>query len=206
VAKLRALVVGAVLGVALAGCGGPPLTRDQQVQMLMARDRRCQQQLLAAQQQVADLAAAGAKPAASAPAPEDPFRPVAIRFSSYSGVVDAGGPVDQERLKVVLEPIDASGDVVKRAGSLVIEAFEPGPAGAPPRPYHRWEFSLPEMRETWLSGLGAYAYILRLRWPDNRPPAGEKLVLRAAFTTLAAEVLAAEAEVPLPNRAAGAKP
>ncbi len=184
-----------------AGCGGP-LGRDEEVRMLMARNRQLEDGLLASEKKVAELTAAGARPAPLPAAPEDPFRPVAVRFSPYGGVVDTGGPVGSERLKVVLELVDATGDRVKRAGRLDLEALAPGPAGQPPRPYHQWKFSADELRQTWLSGLGAYGYILRLPWPGGRRLEGDRLLLRARFTTLAGEVLTAETEITLPAAAA----
>ena len=198
-----------------AGCGGP-LGRDEEVRMLMARNRQLEDGLLASEKKVAELTAPGARPAPLPAAPEDPFRPVAVRFSPYGGVVDTGGPVGSERLKVVLELVDATGDRVKRAGRLDLEALAPGPAtpgqspatpwrrpaGQPPRPYHQWKFSADDLRQTWLSGLGAYGYILRLPWPGGRRLEGDRLLLRARFTTLAGEVLTAETEITLPAAAA----
>ena len=223
------LLAGVGLGLAGAGCATTSLSRDEQIQMLMARDGRSQEELQAAQQRIAQLTASGAQPRA-APAPvEDPFRPAAVRFGKYSGVLDENRPATQQRLRVIIELLDASGDVVKRAGSLDLEALTPPagsekvsgtlrlkvpdtfsdrPGAAPPaqagQPFHRWTFSVDELRQTWLSGLGTYGYILKLPWPGGRAPAGDRLVLRARFTTLSGEVLTAEAEMPLPLPAAAA--
>jgi hypothetical protein len=170
--------------------------------MLMAGNRQLEDNLLASEKKVAELTAAGAKPAPLPETAEDPFRPVAVQFSSYGGVVDAGGPVAAERLKVVLELLDAAGDRIKRAGQLGLEALTPGPAGEAPRPYHRWRFTTDELRQTWLSGMGAYGYILRLPWPDGRRPQGDRLLLRARFAAITGEVLTAETEISLPPAAA----
>jgi len=210
------LLAGVGLGLAGAGCSATSLSHDEQIQMLMARDRRSQEELLAAQQRIAQLTASGAQPLA-APAPvEDPFRPAAVRFGKYSGVLDENRPATQQRLKVVIELLDATGDAVKRAGSLDLEALTPpaapqaaaAPGAAPPaqagQPFHRWTFSVDELRQTWLTGLGTYGYILKLPWPAGLAPAGDRLVLRAKFTTLSGEVLTAETEIPLPRPAAAA--
>ena len=225
------LLAGVGLGLAGAGCSATSLSHDEQIQMLMARDRRSQEELLAAQQRIAQLTASGAQPRA-APAPaEDPFRPAAVRFGKYSGVLDENRPATQQRLRVVIELLDATGDGVKRAGSLDLEALTPPagsekvsgtlrlsrkvpdafsdhPGAAPPaqagQPFHRWTFSVDELRQTWLSGLGTYGYILKLPLPAGRAPAGDSLVLRAKFTTLSGEVLTAETEIPLPRPAAAA--
>ena len=187
-----------------AGCAGP-LGRDEEVRMLMARNRQLEDNLLASEKKVAELTAAGARPAPLPETADDPFRPVAVQFSSYSGVVDAGGPVAAERLKVVLELLDATGDRIKRAGQLDLEALTPASAGEAPKPYHRWRFTTDELRQTWLSGMGAYGYILRLPWPDGRRPQGDRLILRARFAALTGEVLTAETEISLlPAAAPGA--
>jgi hypothetical protein len=229
------LLAGVGLGLAGAGCSTTSLSHDEQVQMLMARDRRGQEELLAAQQRITQLTASGAQPrppfSLGGPV-EDPFRPAAVRFGKYSGVLDENRSATQQRLRVVIELLDATGDVVKRAGSLDLEALTPPagsekvgsekvsgtlrlkvpdtfsdhPGAAPPaqagQPFHRWTFSVDELRQTWLSGLGTYGYILKLPWPAGRAPAGDRLVLRARFTTLSGEVLTAEAEIPLPRPAA----
>ena len=215
------LLAGITLGLAGAGCSGTSLTHDEQVQVLMAKDRRLQDDLYAAQQKIAALTASGAQPHPAA-APEDPFCAAAVRIGRLSGVVGENRPAPDQRLRVILEPLDATGDVVKRAGSLELEAFEraapPSPApgasaargasaapGAAPaageRLYHRWAFSADELARTWLSGLGNYAYVIRLPWPDARPPAGETLHLKARFQTLTGGVLETEADILLPAQA-----
>jgi hypothetical protein len=211
------LLGGVVLGLAGWGCSATSLSRDEQNQMLMAKDRRLQEELHAAQEKIAALTASGAQPRAGAAMPADPFRAVAVRIDRLSGVVNESRPPAEQRLRVILEPLDATGDVVKRAGSLELETFERPPAASPApraaaataaagseRLYHLWKFAADDLRQTWLSGLGSYGYVLKLPWPDARPPAGETLHLRARFKTLAGEVLEAEMEIPLPSPAAAA--
>jgi hypothetical protein len=195
-----------ILAIVGAGCSATSLSRDEQNQVLMAKDRRLQEELHAAQQKIASLTASGAQPRPAAAMPEDPFRAVAVRFNPHSGVVDENRPPADQRLRVILEPLDATGDVVKRAGSLELEAFEPAPAAGPApgaataageRLYRLWTFSANDLAQTWLSGLGTYAYVLKLPWPDARPPAGQVLRLRARLKTLSGQVLQAEMEIPL---------
>jgi hypothetical protein len=204
---LAALLGIAIFGIVGAGCSGTSLSRDEQIQQLMAKDRRLQEELHAAQEKIAALTASGAQPRAAPATVEDPFRAVAVRFGRYTGVVDENRPPADQRLRVILEPLDATGDVVKRAGSLELEAFERAPAAGPAAPaaaapgerlYHIWTFSMDDLRQTWLSGLGSYGYVLKLPWPEARPPAGQALHLKARFRTLAGQVLEAETEVPLP--------
>lgn len=192
----RPALLGAAFAVALVGCGqAPPLSDRQHVELLMQKNRQAEDRLLAAEHRLAALAAqvpADESAPPPPPAPHDPFRAIALRFSKFTTVLHAGEGLANERLKVVLEPLDAEGDVVKRAGSLVLEAFEE--LGDPPRLYHRWTFNADEVPEMWLSGPGLYAYVLKLPWP-GLPPRRNRLRLRAAFTTLAGDVLQAEALV-----------
>ena len=201
---LAALLGIAIFGIVGAGCSGTSLSRDEQIQQLMAKDRRLQEELHAAQEKIAALTASGAQPRAAPATVEDPFRAVAVRFGRYTGVVDENRPPADQRLRVILEPLDATGDVVKRAGSLELEAFEQTPAagpapgaaaGAGERLYHLWTFSADDLAQTWLSGLGSYGYVIKLPWPNARPPAGETLRLKARLKTLSGRVLPAEMEI-----------
>ena len=190
------LACGGVLVFLGAGCGGA-LSEEQQITALMAQSRQLEVDLRDREQRIAELTGAGAPPPAAAPAAEDPYRPIAIRFGKFTGLVGAGDPAEKQRLKIIIEPLDAEGDVVKRAGSLQVEALEEGAKEETPRPFHRWEFPQEELAQTWLSGLGAYAYVLKLPWPDERRPSADRLLLRATFTTLAGETLTAETQIDL---------
>ena len=188
----------AALAIAGAGCAvsSSALSSSEQMRQMADQNRRLNEELQASQQKVADLTAAGRKPSPPLPA-EDPFRAVAVRINSSSGVVDRGTGFARERLRVLIEPLDASGDVVKRAGGLELESFVPGARGRPPTPYHVWKFPADELMQTWVSGLGSYAYILRLPWPDGKPPEGDTLMLKATFATPDGRVLTTEASVPI---------
>jgi len=179
-----------------AGCAKKPhLSREDQIHLLMTRNRELAQQLTAAEQHVADLQRSGATPTPAKPTPEDPFRPIAVRFGPHTGGLDTDGVPGDERLKVIVQPLDAEGDVVKRAGRLVLEAFEPQGDGNPPNPYHRWELEADALAETWIGSLGIRGYVMKWAWPGDRMPATDTLVLRATFTTLSGKALVAETEV-----------
>ena len=174
---------------------GSPISHDEQVRMLMEKDRRLQNDLYESKQREAELAAAGRTPVL--PPPEDPYRAVSLQIGSLSGVVDrAAGPA-KERLRVLVYPVDAAGDVVKRAGRLDLDVLEPGPKGQPPKPFGHWSLPADELAMTWLSGLGEYGYVLRLPWPQGKAPATETVLVRAKFTTLDGRSLSAESEVPV---------
>jgi len=191
------LMCGGVFVLLGGGCGGPPLSSSQQIAALMAQSRQLEVDLRQREQQIAELSGGSAvPPPAHAPAAEDPYRPIAVRFGKFTGLLGAGEPVEKQRLKIIIEPLDAEGDIVKRAGSLRIEALEEE-ANEEPRLFHRWEFPQEELSQAWLSGLGAYAYILKLPWPNGRGPAANRLLLRATFTTLDGEALPAETWIDL---------
>jgi len=192
---ILSLVCAAVITLG-AGCAEKPhLSREDQIDLLMTRNRELAQQLTAAEQRVADFERSGATPTPAKPIPEDPFRPIAVGFGPHTGGLDTDGVPGDERLKVIVQPLDAEGDVVKRAGRLVLEAFEPGGDGKPPKPYHRWELGADALAETWIGSLGIRGYVMKWPWPDGRMPATDALVLRATFTTLSGEALVAEIEV-----------
>jgi len=193
-----ALALPAVaLLLSAAGCGAGLISRDEYVQALMEQNRELRADLLAAQEKVAELRAAGARPQPVPTPPEDPYRPVAVRFGRYTAALDTAGDGRPDRLKVVLEPLDAEGDVVKRAGRLELDALVPAAGDAPPQPYHTWTFPQDDVAQTWIGSLGIRAYVLKLTWPDGRPPQGGALLVRARFTTPAGETLTAETAVPL---------
>jgi hypothetical protein len=191
--------VGLILAAMAAGgtgCASSALSSSEQMRLMSDQNRRLNTDLQTSQQKVADLLASGRTPN-PVTASEDPYRAVAVRLGSASGVVDRGAGPIRERLRIIVEPLDATGDVVKRAGSLELEAREPAARGQPSPIYHVWKFSAAEMMETWLSGLGGYAYILRLPWPDGKPPAGDTLIFKVTFATPDGRVLAAQCAVPI---------
>jgi hypothetical protein len=207
----RATGLAAGLATALvamaAGCSPAPLAREQQVDALLKENRRIEDLLIASEQRVAELSPPGVTPGQVAPPKPkvtDPFVAIDLRFSKYTQVVGPADKPAEQRLKVVLEPRDGEGDVVKRLGSLSLEVFETG--GPAPKLYGVWKFSAEEMAQTWLSGLGTYSYVLKLPWPQGRPPQAKELLLKATFLTLSGEALTAEAKVPMPGTEAAAKP
>jgi hypothetical protein len=54
-----------------------------------------------------------------------------------------------------------------------------------------------DFARTWLSGFGVWGYVLKLPWPDGRPPATARLLLRGRFTPLDGKPLRAEKEIAL---------
>jgi hypothetical protein len=168
----------------------------------MAQNRALQDQLRAAEDRIADLTAAGADPSPRPTPSEDPFRALAVRFADPTGPVDEDGEAGPEGLHVVLQPLDAETDVVKRAGRLRLEILAPpadgqdtgdgGDAAGQATPLHVWTFSQEETAEAWVDSLGVRGYVLTLPWPAGAPSAADAMRLRAAFTTRRGETLEAE--------------
>jgi hypothetical protein len=183
--------------LAVTGCGNAALSRDAEIKLLMEKNRALQDKLLVCERRVADLTASGAQPKPATPTVADPFRAVAVRFSKYTGILEGGGPAE-ERLKIILEPLDEHGEIVKRAGSLELEVLEPATGGQPPKVAHRWQFPVADLAQTWTNMLSVTGYVLKLPWPEGRRPAGPTVLVRAKFTMLSGEVLTTETPVTLP--------
>lgn len=176
----RLVLVGLAAAVLAAGCASRPLSSEDRIEALMQRNRELEDRLLAARERAAG---APPEPAPAPERPEDPFRVIGVRFGRFTGGLAEDGGRGRDRLKVVLEPFDAEGDTVKRVGGLELRLGRVR-KGLGPEPIHTWTFTRDEMRETWLSGLGQYAYVLKLSWPGGRPPETDRLHLEATFTTL----------------------
>ena len=91
---------------------------------------------------------------------------------------DAARPGD-EVLRVYAVPTDQRGDLLKAAGSFVIDAYD---LSMPPNDNHlgRWEVSAEEAADNWFGNAVMYGYTLTLPW--QRAPQGERVTVRVAFT------------------------
>jgi len=185
-ARLVTGVLAAAMAAALTcGCRGGGAVREDQSPTALIPD-------LESGQPVA------ATPGLETPAPQprrDMFQAVAIRFGRFTGGIDSAGNPGDRQLKVILEPVDADGDVVKRGGSLRLDVYTM--EGGKPRLLKQWDWTADQLAETWLSGFGLYYYVLKLDWPGGAPPKPGKLLLRATFTTLSGDRLTAEKTISL---------
>ncbi len=193
------LLAALAAGLAGLGCGsesrreGPAAEFSPPPASLVERNRRLEAEVLAARRRIAELEAG--RPATPQATPQDLYRAVRVRFGRFTGGLDVDRRPGPERLKVVIEPVDAEGDVVKRAGTLELALYDDG--GKEPHLIHKWRFGRDELAQTWLSGFGIYAYVLKLDWPGGSPPESGKVLLRATFTTLRGEELGAETRLSL---------
>jgi hypothetical protein len=89
---------------------------------------------------------------------------------------DADKPGD-DGLKVVVQPVDRSGEKLKAAGSVVVDAFDL--AAVDPNVGH-WEFDSDQVAERWYGAL-LYSYVFKCPW-QKKLPSHEELTVRVTFT------------------------
>jgi hypothetical protein len=102
-----------------------------------------------------------------------------LKFARLTGGadLDPSKPGD-EGLKVHVVPTDDEGDVLKAAGTFVIEAFDLGESNQPL--VGRWTFDVDQSRKSWYSGGLLYEYAFTCPW-TNRPTRAD-LTLKVTFT------------------------
>jgi len=95
---------------------------------------------------------------------------------SGGGKVKHDSPGD-DCIKVHVEPVDQTGDAIKAAGSVVIEAFDLND------PEHRqighWEFSNDDLRKSWVATFLMNEYVLTC--PLREPPKHPQITVNATF-------------------------
>jgi len=91
--------------------------------------------------------------------------------------LDPNRPGD-EALKVYIVPVDQQGDVLKAAGSFIIELFDLEQADQPL--LGKWEFSTEQAAKNWYGQSLLYQYILTCPW--QHVPVHQKLLVRVTFT------------------------
>lgn len=91
--------------------------------------------------------------------------------------LDPGHPGD-EALKVYIVPVDQQGDVLKAAGSFVVELFDLEQSDKPL--LGKWEFPADQAARNWYGQSLLYQYILTCPW--QRVPEHQKLLVRVTFT------------------------
>jgi hypothetical protein len=91
---------------------------------------------------------------------------------------DPALPAD-DVLKVYAVPLDQKGDLLKAAGSFLIDAYD---LSLPPNDNHlgRWEIGAVEAEKSWFGNVMMYGYTLTLPW--QHPPAGGRVTVRVTFT------------------------
>lgn len=81
-------------------------------------------------------------------------------------------------LKVYVQPTDASGDVLKSAGDLVVEAYDLAKKDQPL--LGRWEFPVKDAAVNWYASWVVTGYAVTV--PLERPATAAEITVRATFT------------------------
>lgn len=106
------------------------------------------------------------------------FTVAGIKIGRLTGGIDLDreNPGDEE-LRVYLTPLDATGDELKAAGSIVVELFDL--AAEQPR-LGRWEFDVEQAKRAWVGTGLLYEYLLSCPW--QTVPTRESLTVKVTFT------------------------
>jgi hypothetical protein len=98
-----------------------------------------------------------------------------------TGGFNADRRLGDEGVMVVLEPRNEADELVRRAGRIAVAVIDPALSGEESH-VARWEFESQEAMQFFRKTALGEGYHLDLRWP-NRPPAHERLMLVAQFTS-----------------------
>jgi hypothetical protein len=103
-----------------------------------------------------------------------------IRLGRFTSGYDDDGRPGYDGVKVFLQPIDASGSVLKAAGEVKIQLVDlAAPAGS--AELGTYLFDLDTVATRWFSGAFTYHFSFLCPWRDRRP-AGKEVTVRAVFT------------------------
>ena len=199
-----ALLAALLLVVLMSGCAPDPLTLDERVELMVYMNQQLQIELLESHRRIAELSGGqGSTRLASAPDDlqpgaalvDDPFKAVRIKLDRLTGGLDIDGRSGDEGVRVIVQPEDKAGHVVKRAGAVEVELFDLA-CDEGDRRIGRWEFTVDQAAHEWVSGLlGVSGYSLELKWQGGRPPQHEHLTLMVRFTTIDGRPLTAQKDI-----------
>ena len=211
----QALLAALAAATLVAGCAPDPLTMNERVELMVHMNKQLQFELLEAHRRIAELSGGqGTVEPQHAPdqlSPgmalvDDPFRALHVTLHRLTGGMDTDGNPGDEGLRVILQPRDKAGDVVKRAGAVEVELFDLARTEGDRR-IARWEFTVDQTAREWVSGLlGVSGYSFQLPWPGGRRPEHSHLTLMARFTTLDGRPLTAQTDLKIQLPPAGGAP
>jgi hypothetical protein len=193
------LTMGLLVAV---GCSPDPLTLDQRVEMMVYQSEKLQNEIYELNRRIAELSPEGSGTAVPQHSPtrlaaesDDPFRATSIGLHRATGGTDSDGKVGDEGLRVVVQPKDASGDVVKRAGAFEIELFDLA-IDKGDRRLGKWQYTVDQAAKEWVSGIfGVSGYSFQIPWPEGRVPQHDHLTVAVRMTTLDGRPLTAQKDV-----------
>lgn len=195
--RSRAFTVALVLVFALAGCRGPNKANiairkeNQQLRKQVNELQRARDADAATMR--AMQANTGNQPALAPERLDQLFTTHGLRLGKLTGGfdLDPAKPGD-ELLKVYVVPTDRSGDLLKAAGSFVVEVFDL--AGEKEVRIGRWEFAAEQTPEHWYGQVLSYGYVLPCPWQSV--PQHESLTVKVTFTdTLTGRVFTEQKQI-----------
>jgi len=164
--------------IMLAACvpptpaGGPTASELTEIETLRVQDARLREQLAQRDRQIATLQALGEKRL------EQLYTIKRIRLGKSTGGADTDAKPGDDAVKVVIEPIDQHGSVIKTAGMVKVQIFD---LAAPKATNLLAESSHDPNTVTkhWVSGfMGGY---FTFTCPLPAPPDHSELTVRAEF-------------------------
>ncbi len=116
--------------------------------------------------------------------PQERLEQVFTTHGLKLGRLTGGADTDPTRpgdevLKVYAVPTDQRGDLLKAAGSFLVDAYD---LSMPPDNNHlgRWEIGSEEAAKNWFGNALMYGYTLTFPW--QRAPQGERVTVRVTFS------------------------
>lgn len=167
------------------GCGGRPNSANIELRKQVLDLERMLEQLN--RQRDADRATIAAlqadRPTTQSLAQDrldELFTVAGIRLGRLTGGFDADPEVaGDESVRVHVVPFDSTGDDLKAAGTVVVEAFDLSSDGTR---VGRWSFDLAATRGAWNSSGLLYEYVLDCALAGVAVPSSAELTLRVTFT------------------------
>ncbi len=206
----RLLLAASVLTAAVLGGCRKPNAANIQLRRQNAALRDEVETLKTAR--TGDAAAIRALESTSTTAPTLSQDRLAALFTTHGlklGKLTGGADFDRAKdgddgIEVFAVPTDQHGQVLKSAGSFIVEAFDLSQGSGEVR-LGRWEFPTRQAALAWRGSALQYGYVLRCPW-QNAPTRGE-LTLRVGFTDeLTARTFNAQRLVKLTPPATTTKP
>ena len=112
--------------------------------------------------------------------PNNPYEVMTIRIGKISNFFDKDSDGVQEKLVVYLQPIDAEGDVIKAAGSTMVQLWNlNNPNGE--ALLGEWKVEPAELRKLWFNSITT-GYRLTFDRPEALKALSEPLTVRITFT------------------------
>jgi hypothetical protein len=109
--------------------------------------------------------------------------PVKIELDKLSGGYEEPGRAGDAGVVAYVQPIDSDGDVIKAAGSIVMEVFD---LANPPAKslVCRAALDVDNTRKAWRGWLWTDHFSVKCPWPppDRKPPEHRELTIRVQFT------------------------